>query len=121
MFRGDREKGWSWVHIDDLAEAYRLVAEADRSVEGEVFCLADELRPRCVDVMRACLAAAGYHGEITLRGPLEGRQHQHLVRSERVDDVGEGAPPAGLGTAPAGNRRGDPCAYAAWKAALQLQ
>jgi nucleoside-diphosphate-sugar epimerase len=58
VFRGDREKGWSWVHIADLARAYVLVAEADRAIDGEVFCLADEQRPKVMDVMQACLDAA---------------------------------------------------------------
>lgn len=72
IYRGDREKGWSWVHIDDLAEAYRLVVEADRAVDGEVFCLADDLLPRSLDVMCACVRAAGYAGEIRFEGPQAG-------------------------------------------------
>jgi nucleoside-diphosphate-sugar epimerase len=73
VFRGDQEKGWSWVHIDDLAEAFRLVAEADDAVvDGEIFHVADEHRPRSLDVMRACLDAAGYTGKIRLEGPAKG-------------------------------------------------
>jgi nucleoside-diphosphate-sugar epimerase len=30
VYRGDSEKGWSWVHISDLAEAYVRVAEVER-------------------------------------------------------------------------------------------
>ena len=58
VFRGDREKGWSWVHIADLARAYVLVAEANRAIDGEVFCLADEQRLKVIDVMQACLNVA---------------------------------------------------------------
>jgi nucleoside-diphosphate-sugar epimerase len=73
VFRGDKERGWSWIHIADLAEAYRLAAEADDSaVAGEVFHLGDELRPRSLDVMRACVAAAGHTGEILCEGPMKG-------------------------------------------------
>ncbi|MFM2129667.1 MAG: hypothetical protein RL477_1213 [Pseudomonadota bacterium] len=73
VYRGDRDKGWSWVHIADLAEAYRRVAEApEKAVAGEVFHLADDERPRCIDVMRACLAAAGYTGEIRFEGSKKG-------------------------------------------------
>jgi nucleoside-diphosphate-sugar epimerase len=73
VFRGDRERGWSWIHIADLAEAYLLAAEApDRSVAGEVFHLADDLLPKSLDVMRACVAAAGYKGEIRFEGPNKG-------------------------------------------------
>jgi nucleoside-diphosphate-sugar epimerase len=73
VFRGDRDKGWSWTHVDDMAEAYRLAAEADDSlVGGEIFHIVDEHRPRSLDVMRACLDAAGYKGEIRLEGPVKG-------------------------------------------------
>jgi len=73
VFRGDRERGWSWIHIADLAEAYRLVVEADeRVVDGEIFHLADERRPRSLDVMHACLAAAGGKRDIRFEGPMKG-------------------------------------------------
>jgi len=73
VFRGDRERGWSWIHIADLSEAYRLAAEADEGlVNGEIFHLADDLRPLSLDVMRACVAAAGYKGEIRFEGPVKG-------------------------------------------------
>ncbi len=73
VFRGDRERGWSWIHIGDLAEAYRLVVEADEAiVKGEIFHLGDERRPRSLDVMRACLDAAGHKGDIRFEGPMKG-------------------------------------------------
>jgi len=73
VFRGDRDRGWSWIHIADLAEAYRLVVEADEGiVKGEIFHLGDERRPRSLDVMRACLDAAGHKGDIRFEGPMKG-------------------------------------------------
>jgi nucleoside-diphosphate-sugar epimerase len=73
VFRGDRDKGWSWIHVDDLADAYRLAVEADESaVNGELFHIVDEYRPRCLDVMRTCLRAAGHRGDIRLEGPIKG-------------------------------------------------
>ena len=73
VFRGDRERGWSWIHIADLAEAYRLAVEADEGIiKGEIFHLGDERRPRSLDVMRACLDAAGYKGDIRFEGPTKG-------------------------------------------------
>ena len=73
VFRGDRERGWSWIHIADLAEAYRLVVEADEGVvSGDVFHLADERRPRSLDVMRACFDAAGCTRDIRFEGPMKG-------------------------------------------------
>jgi nucleoside-diphosphate-sugar epimerase len=73
VFRGDQEKGWSWIHVGDLADAYRLAAEADESiVDGEIFHIVDEHRLRCRDVMRACLDAAGYTGPIRADVPIKG-------------------------------------------------
>jgi nucleoside-diphosphate-sugar epimerase len=73
VFRGDVTRGWSWIHIADLAEAYRLAVEADeRLVAGEVFHIADDLLPKSLDVMRACVAAGGYKGEIPCEGPAKG-------------------------------------------------
>lgn len=73
IFRGDTAKGWSWIHVDDLAEAYRLAAEAEeRTVNGEIFHIVDEHRLLCLDVMRACMKAAGHKGEIQLAEPIKG-------------------------------------------------
>jgi nucleoside-diphosphate-sugar epimerase len=73
VFRGDRERGWTWIHIADLAEAYRLAVEADEAiVKGEIFHLGDEHRPLSLDVMRACLDAAGYKGNVRFEGPTKG-------------------------------------------------
>ena len=73
VFRGDLDKGWSWIHVGDLAEAYRLAAEAAEDVVGgEIFHIVDEHRSRSLDVMRACLDAAGYKGQIRLEGPAKG-------------------------------------------------
>ena len=64
IYRGDRDKGWSWVHVGDLARAYVMVAESAANLDRQVFCVADEQRYRCLEVMQACIAAAGYEGEI---------------------------------------------------------
>ena len=71
IYRGDPEKGWSWVHINDLAKAYVRAAESGAAINGEIFCIADEQRPKCVEVMKACLQAAGYEGEIEFAPPQE--------------------------------------------------
>ena len=64
IYRGDKEKGWSWVHVGDLARAYVAVAESPANLDGRVFCVADEQRYKCVEIMQACLSATGYQGEI---------------------------------------------------------
>jgi len=71
VYRGDPEKGWSWVHISDLAEAYVRVAESGAAIDGKIFCIADEQRPKCVEVMRSCLNATGYDGKIEFAPPQD--------------------------------------------------
>lgn len=71
IYRGDRDKGWSWVHVNDLAEAYVRVAESGAAIDGEIFCIADEQRSKCVEVMQACLEAAGYEGVIEFAPPQD--------------------------------------------------
>lgn len=96
VFRGDQERGWSWIHIADLAEAYRLVVEADDTVvAGQVFHLGDELRPRSLDVMRACVAAAGYKGDVRCEGPAKGdnistwfNQNEFMTSQKARDRLG---------------------------------
>ena len=69
VYRGDRNKGWSWVHVQDLAEAYVKVAESSGAIDNEVFCIADEQRHTCLEIMQACLQAADYQGEIEFAKP----------------------------------------------------
>jgi nucleoside-diphosphate-sugar epimerase len=118
VFRGDREKGWSWIHIADLAEAYRLVAEAEEAiVDGQIFHLADDNRARSLDVMRACLDAAGYPGEVRFEGPKKGDNvstwfdQNEFITSQKARDRLRWEPRHGgvLETAKS--------IYAAWKAA----
>jgi nucleoside-diphosphate-sugar epimerase len=120
VYRGDREKSWSWIHIDDLAEAFVLATETGRAIDGELFNLADDRQPLCVDVMRRCVTLAGYKGEITFAGPLEGNNtstwfdQNELISSEKARRI--------LGWNPrhAGILEDAPAAYAAWKVAQKI-
>lgn len=120
MFRGNREKAWSWVHIDDLAEAYRLVVEADRSVDGEVFHLGDELRPLCVDVMRACLTAAGYEGELPFGPPLARDNASTWFDQDEIITSEKARRRLGWQPRRVGILADIPAAYASYKAAQRL-
>ena len=118
VFRGDRERGWSWIHIADLAEAYRLAVEADDSVvAGEIFHIADDLRPRSVDVMRACIAGAGYRGDVRFEGPTKGdnistwfNQNEFITPQKAHDRLGWHARHQGVIESAS-------TVYASWKAA----
>lgn len=63
VFNGDLAKGWSWVHVADLAEAYRHISEHTQ-LDREIFCLADEWQPLCLDVAAAAAQAADFDGNL---------------------------------------------------------
>ena len=67
VYNGDPGRGWSWVHVTDLADAYCRVAERS-DLDKELFCIADQEQPRCADVAWAAANAAGFAGKLTL-GP----------------------------------------------------
>jgi nucleoside-diphosphate-sugar epimerase len=121
VFRGDRERGWSWIHISDLAEAYRLVAEADDgAVRGEIFHLADEHRPLSIDVMRACAEAASYRGEIRFEEPKKGdnistwfNQNEFITAQKARDRLGWRARQPGIIESASQ-------VYKSWKAAQEM-
>jgi nucleoside-diphosphate-sugar epimerase len=104
VFRGDRDRGWSWIHISDLAEAYRLAVEAKSDVvKGEIFHLGDLQRPLSLDVMRACLAAANYKGEIRFEGPTKGdnistwfNQNEFISSQKARERLGWSTPHGGI-------------------------
>jgi nucleoside-diphosphate-sugar epimerase len=122
VFRGDRERGWSWIHIADLAEAYRLVVEADDSaVKGEIFHLGDALKPRSLDVMRACLDAAGHTGDIRFEGPKKGdnistwfNQNEFITSQKARERLGWKPRHAGI-------IESAPQAYRSWKTAQDME
>ncbi len=76
VYRGDPEKGWSWVHVDDLAEAY--VRAVEGHTPGEIFCIADEQRPRCIDVLIECARAAGFRGKVEL-APIDSNDWENAT------------------------------------------
>ncbi|MFD7057606.1 NAD-dependent epimerase/dehydratase family protein [Streptomyces mirabilis] len=65
VFYGDTSKHYSWVHVDDLAEAYVRILDNPAAVDGGVFVIADDQPLKLLDVQRLALRAAGYVGEIT--------------------------------------------------------
>ncbi len=67
VYGGDPGRGWSWLHVADLAAAYcRLLEHPD--LDKEIFCLADQHQPLCWAVARAATQAAGFPGGVE-RGP----------------------------------------------------
>ncbi|MEV6957455.1 NAD(P)-dependent oxidoreductase [Streptomyces sp. NPDC051183] len=65
VFYGDTTKRWSWIHVDDLADAYVRILDNPAAVDGETFVIADDQRLTALDMQYSAVRAAGYTGEIT--------------------------------------------------------
>ncbi|MFE9680657.1 NAD-dependent epimerase/dehydratase family protein [Streptomyces sp. NPDC006285] len=72
VFYGDTTKRWSWVHVDDLADAYVRVLDNPAAVDGEIFVIADDQRLSALDMQRVAVRTAGHTGEITLESAEAG-------------------------------------------------
>ncbi|GGP47352.1 NAD-dependent epimerase/dehydratase family protein [Saccharothrix coeruleofusca] len=86
VFYGDRAKSWTWVHVDDLAEAYTAVVAGIGGglPSGEVFCVGEENPPTALEVFTACVRAAGHTGPVEF-APIE--QAGWLDRAADHDEV----------------------------------
>ncbi|MER6385866.1 NAD-dependent epimerase/dehydratase family protein [Streptomyces sp. NPDC001250] len=93
VFYGDTGKRWSWVHVEDLADAYVRILDNPAAVNGETFVIADEQRLPALDVQTAAVRAAGHAGEIALAPVEDGGMMQtaadqdELVTSAKVRRV----------------------------------
>lgn len=88
---GKADKRWSWVHIDDLAEAYVLtIANRDRAA-GRVFDIGESHGPTYEELVVACARQSGWSGDEAHRVPAEGfdafMDITTLVNSKRARDL----------------------------------
>jgi len=68
---GKPEKQWGWVHIEDVAQAFVLVAEAARAlVAGEIFDAADSTRITYQQMREAFTKQAGHVAPKVVTIPL---------------------------------------------------
>jgi len=61
---GRRDKRWSWVHVEDLADAYVRVAKAGHTVDGEIFDIIGPWAPTYEEISVAFAKASGWTGNI---------------------------------------------------------
>jgi len=59
---GPGDNHWPMVHVDDLAEGYRLAAECGLS--SEIFNLGDGATPKVRQMVAAIIETAGYEGRV---------------------------------------------------------
>lgn len=63
---------WSWVHVDDLGEAYVRIAKVGNIVDGQLFNLAANDNPTYDELKIAAAKASGWkNGEIKYVSPEE--------------------------------------------------
>ncbi|MFF5161324.1 NAD-dependent epimerase/dehydratase family protein [Streptomyces sp. NPDC000348] len=84
VFFGDTAKRWSWVHVDDLADAYVRILDNPRAVDGETFVIADDQRITALDMQHAAVRAAGYTGNIALETAEAGGMMQMAADQDEL-------------------------------------
>jgi len=67
-----RDRRYSWVHIDDLGDAYVLAAKAGKRVEREIFNIVGYDAPTWKELALKAARLSGFKGEITWEPNTEG-------------------------------------------------
>ncbi|SDS27737.1 NAD-dependent epimerase/dehydratase family protein [Microlunatus soli] len=70
VHHGRRDKRWSWVHVDDVADAYRAVLRDPAAQAGKVFLLAEDQPVEPLAVLQAAARTAGHRGAVSF-APIE--------------------------------------------------
>jgi len=61
---GRKDKRWSWVHVEDLADSYVRIAKVGHTVDGEIFDIAGPWSPTFEEICVAFAKAAGWKGKV---------------------------------------------------------
>ncbi|KAL6068134.1 Epimerase domain-containing protein [Balamuthia mandrillaris] len=64
VIRGNKNKRWSWIHVDDLCRAYVLAAVHSYKAKGQIFNVVDHSAPTFEELFLAFAKAEGWKGEI---------------------------------------------------------
>jgi nucleoside-diphosphate-sugar epimerase len=84
VFYGDTAKRWSWVHVDDLADAYVRILDNPTAADGEVFVIADDQRLTALHMQYAAVRAAGYTGDVILESAEAGGMMQMAANQDEL-------------------------------------
>jgi len=67
---GNPNKSWSWIHVDDNADAYRRIIEApDSVVSGKVYNISDYTRATHRQIVEGMARTGGAKGEVVVVQP----------------------------------------------------
>jgi len=61
---GRLDKRWSWVHVEDLADAFVRIAQAGNLVNGELFAVTGPWAPTYEELRVTCAKVTGWKGKI---------------------------------------------------------
>lgn len=65
VIKGKRERKWSWVHVDDLAQAYVLAVKRIHAARGEVFNITSPSAPTWEELNLRAAKLVGFTGTVS--------------------------------------------------------
>lgn len=97
---GDGSNRWTYVHVEDLAELYRLALESDAA--GRIFNATDRSRSTVLECARAASFAAGAGGKVEPTPMAQAEEHFGAIAECLAFDqhVDSGAAARSLGWTP---------------------
>jgi nucleoside-diphosphate-sugar epimerase len=69
VIKGKREKRWSWVHVEDLAQAYVLAVQKIHVAKGEVFNIVSPSSPTWEELNLSAAKLVGFTGKVDYQPP----------------------------------------------------
>jgi len=81
---GKREKRWSWVHVEDLAQAYVLAVQKIHVAKGEVFNIVSPSSPTWEELNLSAAKLVGFTGKVDYQ-VRACASHVHCARSQAIE------------------------------------
>jgi nucleoside-diphosphate-sugar epimerase len=78
VHHGDPGKLWSWVHVDDVGDAFAAVLREPAAHDGQVYVLADDQAAPALTVLTAAARTAGFDGAVSF-APIEDEEPTYRV------------------------------------------
>jgi len=89
---GSKDKRWSWVHVDDLGDAYVKIGQKGNTLKGQLFNLSAVDNPNFEELRVAMAKATGWNGKVKFEEVPKGSSVQSweatvLINPQKAIDL----------------------------------